>query len=421
MSLQTQPAHRVVVTGIGVVTAIGIGIEEFWRNSVAGKNGAGPITLMDVADYDCRIAAEVKDFDPSLFMDGKTARKSGRFIQFALASAILAQRDADFPDDEAVRVDTGVLIGSGIGGIKRLEDEHETLLTKGPSRVSPFTVPMMIPDMGTGLVSIELGLKGPNSCVVTACATGTNSIGDAYHIIRRGDAVAMFAGGAEAPITTMGLSGFCAAKAVSTRNEDPARASRPFDANRDGFVIGEGAGTLVLERLDFAKKRGAKIYGELVGYGMSGDAFHITQPDSEGDGAQRAMRMALRTAAMEPKEVDYINAHGTSTPFNDRLETLAIKKVFGEHAHSLAVSSTKSMIGHPLGAAGAIEAAACLMAIQSNTLPPTINYETPDPDCDLDYVPNTARDARVNVAMSNSFGFGGHNATIIFRRFIEQC
>lgn len=419
MTQTTQPAHRVVVTGIGVVSAIGTGIDEFWTNCTAGTSGVGPITQMDVSAYDSRIGAEVKDFDPDPYMDKKTARKGGRFLQFALAGAELARQDASLTIDDSISEETGVLIGSGIGGIHRMEEEYEILLEKGPGRVSPFLVPMMIPDMATGLVSIQLGAKGPNNCVVTACATGTNAIGDAYHILKRGDAKIMFAGGAEAPITPIGLAGFCSARAVSTNNEDPAHASRPFDAKRDGFVIGEGAGTLVLERLDVALARGAKIYGEIIGYGMSGDAFHVTQPDPEGDGARRAMLAAIKNAGIRPEEVDYVNAHGTSTQYNDRLETLAIKKAFGDHAYKLAISSTKSMIGHPLGAAGAIEAAACLMAIRTNTLPPTINYEVPDPDCDLDYVPNKARDGRVNTVLSNSFGFGGHNATILFRRFVE--
>ncbi len=417
-SQRTQPAHRVVVTGIGVVTPIGIGIENFWQSCIASKNGANLITQMDTSAYDCHIGAEVKEFDPEQFLDRKMARKADRYIQFAVAAARLAERDSGITIDEGNRDEVGVLIGSGIGGIHRLEDEHAALMEKGPSRVSPFTVPMMIADMGAGLVSIELGARGPNNCVVTACATGSNAIGDAYHIIRRGDAQAMFAGGAEAAISGMGLSGFCAAKAI-TFNPDPMSASRPFDAKRDGFLLGEGGGVLVLERLDLAQARKAKIYGEIVGYGMSGDAYHITSPDPDGNGAIRSMKMALRSAGIQPTDVDYINAHGTSTQMNDRTETLAIKRVFGDHAYKLAMSSTKSQIGHLLGAAGAVEAAACLMAIQTNILPPTINYEFPDPDCDLDYVPNKARDGRVNVVMSNSFGFGGHNATIIMRRYSE--
>ncbi|GMV35780.1 MAG: 3-oxoacyl-[acyl-carrier-protein] synthase 2 [Fimbriimonadales bacterium] len=419
MAERTQPAHRVVVTGIGVVTPIGLNLREFWEGCLEGRSGAGPITLMDASAYDCRIAAEVKGFDPSAFMDPKTVRRSDRFTQFGIAATEMARQDAGLTIDESNAERIGVMIGSGIGGIGKLEAEYDVLMEKGPSRVSPLLVPMMIPDMGSGMVSIQLGAKGPNSCVVTACSTGTNAIGDAYHIIRRGDADAMFAGGTEAPITKTGLGGFCAAKAVTFRNDDPQHASRPFDKERDGFLMAEGAGVLVLERLEFAKARGARIYAEIVGYGMTGDAFHITQPDPEGDGAYRAMRMALDTAGLPPESVDYINAHGTSTPLNDKLETLAIKRAFGDHARKLAISSTKSMVGHLLGAAGAVEAAACLMAIQTNTLPPTINYEVPDPECDLDYVPNTARDARVNVVLSNSFGFGGHNATILFKRFTD--
>ncbi len=419
MAERTQPAHRVVVTGIGVVTPIGLNLREFWEGCLEGRSGAGPITLMDASAYDCRIAAEVKGFDPGPFMDPKTARRSDRFTQFGIAATEMARQDAGLTIDESNAERIGVMIGSGIGGIGKLEAEYDVLMEKGPGRVSPLLVPMMIPDMGSGMVSIYLGAKGPNSCVVTACSTGTNAIGDAYHIIRRGDADAMFAGGAEAPITKTGLGGFCAAKAVTFRNDDPQHASRPFDKERDGFLMAEGAGVLVLERLEIAKARGARIYAEIVGYGMTGDAFHITQPDPEGDGAYRAMRMALQAAKLAPESVDYINAHGTSTPLNDKLETLAIKRTFGDHARKLAISSTKSMVGHLLGAAGAVEAAACLMAIQTNTLPPTINYEVPDPECDLDYVPNTARDARVNVVLSNSFGFGGHNATILFKRFTD--
>jgi 3-oxoacyl-[acyl-carrier-protein] synthase II len=419
MAHGTQPAHRVVITGIGVVTPIGIGLKSFWEACVEGRNGVAPITLMDASAYDCRIAAEVKGFDPEQYLDRKTARRSSRFIQFALAAATMAKEDAGLVIDESNADSVGVMFGSGIGGIDVLERDHELLLGRGPSRVSPYLVPMMIPDMGAGMISIALGAKGPNSCVVTACSTSTHALGDAYHIIRRGDADAMFAGGSEAPISKTGLSGFCAAKAVSFRNDDPAHASRPFDAERDGFLIGEGGGVLVLENAEFAKKRGARIYAEIAGYGMSGDAYHITQPDPEGDGASRAMTMALKSAGVAPGQVDYINAHGTSTQLNDRLETLAIKKTFGEHAYRVAISSTKSMVGHLLGAAGVVEAATCLMAMQTNALPPTINYEVPDPDCDLDYIPNEARDGRVNVTMSNSFGFGGHNASIVFRRFVD--
>ncbi len=409
--------HRVAVTGIGVVSPIGIGKDRFWNGLVEGRSGVGPITRFDATGFDTRIAAEVHDFDPTTWMERKETRRNDRFVQFAYAASRMALDDAKFSltAENAPRV--GVLIGSGIGGAETWEEQHRNLLERGPGRVSPFFIPMIIVNMAAGVVSILLGAKGPNSSVVTACATGGNAIGDATRIIQRGEADAMIAGGSEATITPLSLAGFCSMKAMSTRNDEPERASRPFDAKRDGFVMGEGAGIVLLESLEQARSREAHIYGELVGYGMSGDAYHITQPDPEADGASRSIRNALRDAKMSPSEVDYINAHGTSTPYNDKTETLAIKKVFGDHARKVAVSSTKSMTGHLLGAAGGVELIACALAIEHQTLPPTINYEVPDPECDLDYVPNTARKAAVRTAMSNAFGFGGHNAILILRRY----
>ncbi|HEU4798396.1 MAG TPA: beta-ketoacyl-ACP synthase II [bacterium] len=409
--------HRVAVTGIGVVSPIGIGKDRFWNGLVEGRSGVGPITRFDAAGFDTRIAAEVRDFDPTTWMERKETRRNDRFVQFAYAASRMALDDAKFSltAENAPRV--GVLIGSGIGGAETWEEQHRNLLERGPGRVSPFFIPMIIVNMAAGVVSILLGAKGPNSSVVTACATGGNAIGDATRIIQRGEADAMLAGGSEATITPLSLAGFCSMKAMSTRNAEPERASRPFDAKRDGFVMGEGAGIVLLENLEQARTREAHVYGELVGYGMSGDAYHITQPDPDADGASRSIRNALNDAKMSPPEIDYINAHGTSTPYNDKTETLAIKKVFGDHARKVAVSSTKSMTGHLLGAAGGVELIACALAIEHQTLPPTINYEVPDPECDLDYVPNTARKATVRTAMSNAFGFGGHNAILILRRY----
>jgi 3-oxoacyl-[acyl-carrier-protein] synthase II len=413
-----MPARRVVVTGVGMITPLGIGAEQSWEAMLAGKCGIRRITLIDPTDYGCKIAGEVPDFEPALYMDRKDARRADRFIQMAVAGSRMALENSGLQITEANAERTGVLIGSGIGGLSVIEEQLRILFEKGPSRVSPFMVPMMIADMASGFVSIITGAKGPNSAVITACATGANAIGDAYQIIRRGDADAMICGGSEAAITRIGIAGFVAARAMSTsHNDDPEHSSRPFDAKRDGFIMGEGVGTVILEDIETAQARGANILAEIVGYGMTGDAFHFTQPHPEGDGAIRAMKIALKNACLPPESVDYINAHGTSTPYNDRLETFAIKAVFGEHANKLAISSTKSMTGHLLGAGGAVEAIACILAMRDSILPPTINYEFPDPDCDLDYVPNKARPGVVNVALSNSFGFGGHNVTLILKKF----
>lgn len=410
-------ARRVVITGLGVVSPIGIGPDRFWAALMAGRSGIDRITRFDTTGFDTTIAAEVRDFDPTAFMEKKEVRRNDRFVQFAYAAARMALDDAKFRITAQNAGQVGVIIGSGIGGAGTWEEEHATLLRRGPGRVSPFFIPMIIINMASGVISILTGAKGPNSSVVTACATSGNTIGDAMRIIQRGEATAMLAGGSEAAITPLSVAGFCSMKAMSTRNHEPQKASRPFDAKRDGFVMGEGAGVALLEELEHALRREAHIYGELVGYGMSGDAYHITQPDPEADGASRSMTNALRDAGMEPEAIDYINAHGTSTPYNDRTETMAIKRVFGAHAKTLAVSSTKSMTGHLLGAAGGVELIACVLAIKHQTLPPTINYEFPDPDCDLDYVPNTPRKARVHAAMSNAFGFGGHNAILIVRQY----
>ncbi len=416
MSDIPRPSGRVVVTGLGAVTPLATGIEPTWQKMLAGASGIGRITHIDPSEYTTHIAAEVKDFNAEDFIDKKEARRVDRFIAMAVASASMALEDSKLEVNDDNREDIGVLVGSGIGGLQTLADNHRKQIASGPGKISPFLVPYMIPDMASGYISIVHKLKGPNSCVVTACSTAANSIGDAYHIIKRGDAIAMVTGGTEAPVNEIGLGGFCAARALSTRNDDPDHACRPFDLNRDGFVMGEGSTVLILEDYDHAKARGAKIYGEIIGYGFTGDAYHITAPDPESHGAFRAMRNALRSAGLKPEDVDYVNAHGTSTTLNDKLETAAIKKSLGDHAYKVAVSSTKSMVGHLLGAAGAVEAAACLLAMRDGMIPPTINYETPDPDCDLDYVPNKARKADVKVALSNSFGFGGHNVCLAFRK-----
>jgi 3-oxoacyl-[acyl-carrier-protein] synthase II len=412
-----MPEERVVITGVGMVTPLGSSAEETWAGMRAGRSGIGPITAFDASGYATRIAGEVKEFDPHRFMERKEARRMDRFTQFGVAAARMAIEDAGVQITDGNRDRIGVLIGSGIGGLATWEEQHRNLIERGPDRVSPFLIPMMICNMASGQVSILFQLRGPISCVVTACATGANAIGDAAEIIRRGDADAMLAGGAEAGVTPVGIGGFCAMRAMSTRNDEPRRASRPFDTERDGFVLGEGAGVVVLESLSFARARGARILGELAGYGMSADAFHVTSPPPGGEGAVRAMQAALKQAGLAPSEIDYINAHGTSTDAGDKHETEAIKTLFGEHAYQVPVSSTKSMVGHLLGAAGAVEAILCVLAIRDGVLPPTINYERPDPECDLDYVPNEARRQPVRAAMSNSFGFGGHNATLILTAF----
>lgn len=411
---------RVVVTGLGAVTPVGLGAESTWKALVAGANGVGPITLFDSAGQDITFAAEVKGFDPTVVMERKEARRSDRFVQFAVAAGREALGHSGLIIDSDNRDQIGVIVGSGIGGIATLSEQLMVLLEKGPSRVSPFLVPMMISDMASGQLSISVGARGPNVCTVSACSSGADAIGYAYDIIRRGDAVAMLAGGAEAAITPIGVAGFASCRALSTRNDDPEHASRPFDADRDGFVLGEGASVLVLESLDFAKARGAAILAELSGYGFTADAYHITQPAEGGEGGARAMRMALRRAELCADQIDYINAHGTSTPINDRSETLAIKAVFGEHAYQTPISSIKSMVGHLLGAAGALEACVSVQAIQHGIIPPTINYQTPDPDCDLDCTPNAARHVRVKTVLSNSFGFGGHNSTLIFQEYLDE-
>ncbi|MFQ5828273.1 MAG: beta-ketoacyl-ACP synthase II [Candidatus Methylomirabilia bacterium] len=411
-----KPA-RVVVTGLGALTPAGNSGEEFWAAITRGESGIGPITKFDSSDLPTRIAGEVKNFDPLKWVDKKEARRLDPYLQYAIACATMALEDAALDVSKVDGERFGALIGSGIGGITTLLETHKTLLERGPDRVSPFFIPMLIINMASGLVAARFGAKGPNSAVVTACATGNHAIGDAFKILQRGDADVMIAGGAEAIITLLTFAGFCAMKAMSTRNDEPQKASRPFDAERDGFVCGEGAGLLVLESLEHALRRDARIYAELVGYGMSADAYHMTAPDPEGDGAARSMASALRDGALDPTSVDYINAHGTSTPYNDKCETMAIRRVFRERADKLAISSTKSMIGHLLGAAGGVEAVATILAIWHGLLPPTINYTTPDPDCDLDYVPNQARKQEVEVALSNAFGFGGTNATLAFRRF----
>lgn len=411
--------RRVVITGMGVVTPVGTGAEDFWTALLQGKSGVGPIQCLDATEFTTKIAAEVPDFDPGLYMERRDAKKMDRFVQFACAASRMAMDHSGLQITEENAPRVGVMIGSGIGGIRTIEDQIKVMLERGPGRISPFFIPMLISDMASGQVSILFGARGPNSCVATACATGSHAIGDAFHIIKRGDADAMLAGGAEAAISEIGLGGFCAARALSTRNDDPLHASRPFDAGRDGFVMGEGAGVVVLESLEAATARGATIYAEVIGYGMTGDAYHITSPAPGGEGAARAMQAALHCAGLLPTDIDYINAHGTSTIPNDKLESAAIRTVFGDHAYKLAISSTKSMTGHLLGAAGAVEAVACAFAMRDGVVPPTMNYETPDPECDLDYVPNTPRKMPVTTAMSNSFGFGGHNASIILRA-VEQ-
>ncbi|MGE5552371.1 MAG: beta-ketoacyl-ACP synthase II [Betaproteobacteria bacterium] len=411
--------QRVVVTGLGAVTPLGIGVQAFWEALTAGKSGAGPITLMDTSDYPVHIAAEVKGFEPERFLERKEARHMDRFAQFAVAAAQLALEDSGLNLENIDRERAGVVIGAGIGGIQTLHDQLKLLWERGPGRVSPYLVPMMILDMAAGQVSIRFGLKGPNSAAVSACASANHAIGDAFKWIQRGECDVMITGGAEAAISPPALAGFCAAQALSTRNSEPERASRPFDRDRDGFVMGEGAGILVLEGEEHARARGARIYAEIVGYGSTGDAYNIVAPEPHGEGAYRAMAMALRDAGLSPSEVDYINAHGTSTQAGDVAETLAIKRLLG-NSPRVCVSSTKSMTGHLLGAAGGVEAIASVLTLYEGVAPPTINLENPDPECDLDYVPNVARRGDFRVALSNSFGFGGHNAVLAFRKWAER-
>ncbi|CAN5839755.1 beta-ketoacyl-ACP synthase II [soil metagenome] len=411
--------RRVVVTGVGIVSPLGIGTEANWEALCAGRSGIGLITHFAATQFSARIAGQVKNFDPLRFVDKKDVKKMDVFIQLAIAASQVAVEDAGFTVAPEIATRVGVFIASGIGGFGTIEREHKAFLEGGPRRISPFFIPATIINLAAGQVSIRLGAKGPNSATCTACSASAHAIGDAFEIIRRDDADVMIAGGSEAAITPLAVGGFAAMRALSTRNDEPERASRPFDKDREGFVMGEGSGILVLEELEFAKRRGAPIYAELVGYGMSADAFHITAPSEDGDGGVRVMEMAIRRAGIKPEDVDYINAHGTSTPFNDKLETLAIKRLFGEHASKLQISSTKSMTGHLLGAAGGLEAGITALAIKHQVIPPTINYDTPDPECDLDYVPNTKRAAQIEYALSNSFGFGGTNGALLFKRYTE--
>ncbi len=410
--------RRVVITGLGVITPIGNELDTFWQNLQNGVSGIGKITAMDASAFDCQIAGEVRDFEPkSVFNNPKDVRRTDRYTHLAMAAAKMAMQDSGVDPEKVNRHRFGSIISSGIGGLKTLEDQHTTLMTKGPNRVSAFTIPMLISNMASGLISMEYGLQGPNLSIVTACATSNNAIGESWRIIKFGDADIFLAGGAEASIVAIGLAGFSAMKALSTRNDDPERASRPFDRDRDGFVMGEGAGIVVVEELEHAKARGAKIYCELTGYGLSADAYHMTAPPETGEGAARAMQMALDHAGTRPDQVDYVNAHATSTGLGDIAETRAIKTVFGEYAREISISATKSMTGHLLGGAGAVETAACALAIRDSVIPPTINLENPDPECDLDYTPKVAKQKKIHVALNNSFGFGGHNATLVVAEY----
>jgi 3-oxoacyl-[acyl-carrier-protein] synthase II len=410
-------SRRVVVTGVGLVSPLGVGTAANWEALIAGRSGIRPITRFDAAQFACRIAGEVQGFDPLQFIEKKDVKKMDVFIQFAIAATDFAMRDSRLTIGPELAPRVGVFIASGIGGFSTIEREHKALLEGGPRRISPFFIPAAIINLAAGQVSIRVGAKGPNSATCTACSASAHAIGDAWEVIRRCDADVMIAGGSEAAITPMGVGGFAAMRALSMRNDDPARASRPFDAERDGFVMGEGSGVIIIEELEHARRRNAPIYAELVGYGMSADAYHITAPSEDGDGAMRVMDAALRDAKIGPEQVQYINAHGTSTPYNDKLETLAIKKLFGSHAASLAISSTKSMTGHLLGAAGGLEAGIAVLAVKHQMAPPTINLEHPDPECDLDYVPHTARQMPIEYALSNSFGFGGTNGALLFKRY----
>src|SRR6266436_1911181 len=410
--------RRVVITGLGVVTPVGNDLETFWKNLVKGKSGIGRIQTFDTANYDCKIGGEVRDFEPkNFFNNAKDVRRTDRFAQLAMAAAKMSMQDSGIDLERVNRDRFGVIVSSGIGGLKTLEDQFSVLMNKGPGRVSAFTIPMLISNMASGLISMEFGLRGPNMCIVTACATSNNAIGESWRMIKFGDADAFLAGGSEASIVSIGLAGFGAMKALSRRNDEPERASRPFDRDRDGFVMSEGAGVVVVEELEHAKARGAKIYCEITGYGLSADAYHMTAPPPDGEGAARAMQMALNHARISPDQVHYINAHATSTDIGDICETRAIKQVFGEHAYKVAISSTKSMTGHLLGGAGGVEMAACALAIRDSVIPPTINLENPGEECDLDYTPNAARERKVRIALNNSFGFGGHNATLVASAF----
>jgi 3-oxoacyl-[acyl-carrier-protein] synthase II len=410
--------RRVVITGLGVVTPIGNDLDTFWRNLRNGVSGIGRIQAFDTSAFDCQIAGEIRDFDPkNYFKNAKDVRRTDRYTHLAMAAAKMAMADSGMDLEKTDRKRFGAIVSSGIGGLKTLEDQHTTLLNKGPGRVSAFTIPMLISNMASGLISMEYGLQGPNLCIVTACATSNNAIGESWRIIKFGDADIFLAGGAEASIVAIGLAGFSAMKALSTRNDEPQRASRPFDRDRDGFVMGEGAGIVVVEELEHAKARGAKIYCELTGYGLSADAYHMTAPPETGEGAARAMQIALDHAGTTPDQVDYVNAHATSTGLGDIAETRALKTVFGEHAKKVSISATKSMTGHLLGGAGAVEMATCALAIRDSVIPPTINLENPDPQCDLDYTPNVAKEKKVRIAINNSFGFGGHNATLVAAEF----
>jgi len=408
---------RVVITGMGCVTPLGNNVADFWSSLIQGKNGVGKLTLFDPSPYTTQIAAEVKNFDPSCYIDSKQIKRMDKFVQFAMASTDMAIKDTGLDLERENRDRIGVIFGSGIGGLKVIEDQHTILQERGPSRVSPFLIPMLITDIAPGHIAITYGLRGVNFSISTACASSAHAIGTAFKSIQQGKADVIISGGTEAAITPLGLAGFCQMRALSTRNDAPEKASRPFDKERDGFVMGEGAGVIILENLERAKKRNASIYAEIIGFGMSADAYHITSPDPEGKGAILAMEEALKDAQIDCSEIDYINAHGTSTPFNDQIETLAIKKVFGDLAYQVPVSSTKSMTGHMLGAAGGVELIATILSIQKGIIPPTINYENPDPNCDLDYVPNKAREKKLNAILSNSFGFGGHNAALVVKRF----
>jgi 3-oxoacyl-[acyl-carrier-protein] synthase II len=409
--------RRVVVTGMGLVSPVGIGIEENWSNLISGKSGIGPITRFNCSEFSTHIAGEVKNFHPEQFINKKELRKMDPFLQFALVAAHYAMEDAKLKIEPEISSRVGVVMGCGLGGLLTIEESHKLILESGPKKVSPFFIPMIISNMAPGLISIYHGAKGPNLSLQTACAAGTHAVGQAYHLIRDGSSEAMITGGVESTVTTLAIAGFNAMRALSTRNDDPEHASRPFDKERDGFILSEGSGILILEDLDFARARAARIYAEIIGFGVSGDAYHMAAPAPDGEGAARCMQMALHDAGIKPSDVQYINAHGTSTDLNDKYETQAIKTVFGEHAYKMAISSTKSMTGHLLGAAGGVEAAYTTLTLYNQLMPPTMNYEFPDPDCDLDYVPNVARKAKIEVALSNSFGFGGTNGTLVFRRW----